>query len=314
MSKIFKLREWLTIEEACSYLSKTLNEEILEKDIYRFALDGHIKLSIDLVNKAYAILGTIEPIENIEYIELPNGHPFATDAVSITRGFVIVDDFNCIRLGEKISSIGGIWDIPMWGNEKIDMLYKYQQLIDGPEVELLSIDGTFITKDKKVAQLQEDFEDNEFQKGSKAYKVAVEEYMEEVSATDEERKYFYKNYKKDRQEYLDKRHSQERELNYYPAGGLPHDTNIVVKTSEINKLLNKLACNPNENGTINTKEKYSFLLLINALCKKNNIIPTERGAAGKIARLAEQYGTPITEDTVLKILKQIPEAVESRQK
>jgi len=53
------LKKWLTIPEAAKSLSKLMEEEVSEADILRFALDGHLTLSVNIVNTAYARRGDI---------------------------------------------------------------------------------------------------------------------------------------------------------------------------------------------------------------------------------------------------------------
>jgi hypothetical protein len=65
------------------------------------------------------------------------------------------------------------------------------------------------------------------------------------------------------------------------------------------------------NNPVSIKARKSFLLIIEALCKKNNIDSQSRGAAGIIQRLVNtSIGKSIDEDTVKKILNQIPDALE----
>lgn len=64
------------------------------------------------------------------------------------------------------------------------------------------------------------------------------------------------------------------------------------------------------NKPVSTKARKSFLLIIEALCKKNNIDSQERSMAGKIQRIVElQTGQKIDDDTVRNILNQIPDAL-----
>jgi hypothetical protein len=46
MSKLFRLREWLTLPEAARYLSGALSEQVGEADVLRHGLDGQLKLSV----------------------------------------------------------------------------------------------------------------------------------------------------------------------------------------------------------------------------------------------------------------------------
>ena len=44
MSKLFKLSEWLTLDDAAKHLSTALGEPVKVADVYRLALDGHLTL------------------------------------------------------------------------------------------------------------------------------------------------------------------------------------------------------------------------------------------------------------------------------
>ena len=71
MKKIYKLREWLTTDETAGHLSMVLGEEVSVADILRLALDGHLTLSINLVNHARARLGRVVPFKDVPLIEAP---------------------------------------------------------------------------------------------------------------------------------------------------------------------------------------------------------------------------------------------------
>ena len=46
VKKLFKLKEWLTLNEAAKRLTVSFGEEISEVDCLQLALDGHITISI----------------------------------------------------------------------------------------------------------------------------------------------------------------------------------------------------------------------------------------------------------------------------
>lgn len=56
-SKLFKLKEWLTVPEAAKYLSLIFGEDVSEAEVLRLCLDGHLKLSVNFVNHAEAKRG-----------------------------------------------------------------------------------------------------------------------------------------------------------------------------------------------------------------------------------------------------------------
>jgi hypothetical protein len=46
MSRLFKLKRWLTVEEASAYLTGILGEPVRQHEIYRLAIDGNLRLSV----------------------------------------------------------------------------------------------------------------------------------------------------------------------------------------------------------------------------------------------------------------------------
>lgn len=48
MDKLLKLKKWLTLDEAATRLTSTVDQEITEADILRLGLDGMIRLSVYL--------------------------------------------------------------------------------------------------------------------------------------------------------------------------------------------------------------------------------------------------------------------------
>jgi len=66
--------------------------------------------------------------------------------------------------------------------------------------------------------------------------------------------------------------------------------------------------------SLSTKERHTMLVIIAALCKEADIDYAKRGVAGVIQLLTENIGSPITDDTIRSILKQISEAVDIRSK
>jgi len=54
MSKLFKLKKWLTIEDTAKHLTSIFDEPVKDYDVLRFALDGHLEISVNLVNHATA--------------------------------------------------------------------------------------------------------------------------------------------------------------------------------------------------------------------------------------------------------------------
>ena len=61
-SKLYSLKEWLTLDDAASHLTAVLAEKVSVTDILQLAIQKRIKLSVNLLSGAYANKGTIKDI------------------------------------------------------------------------------------------------------------------------------------------------------------------------------------------------------------------------------------------------------------
>lgn len=319
MSKLFKLREWLTPDEAATHISSVLGEPATTADLYRFALEGHLTLSVDFVNHTYARKGKWLKTDQIKFslvehdiftgdkLEIPYSHPSNYE--------IRVSEDDWIVLEESVVSIRGVWDLPMVGAEQLDIEHDYQQLTSGLEVTLTALDGVFVQRDDIVCQLQTDFDDNEYQKGSKAQQKDLERQIISKDIGDDEAEKLRAEFKAEREKYLEKRKDKTREQNHFPSGGLAeHDYALVIRTKEITRFIQSLEGTPASEKPLTSKERNSLLVLIGALCKEVDIDPNKRGVAISMVAMTEILGAPLTDDTIRKILGQIEEAVSARNK
>jgi hypothetical protein len=252
--KLFKLKKWLTIPESAKYLSKTFGEEVNEADVLRLGIDGHLKLSVYFVNGAIARFGKVVSYEEAEWyppnwISLGNSdipekfkNMKKLDTAVIMKSLNI-DNSRYLNLEDDVTPIRGVWDLAMVGNEGIDVEYEYNQLINGPEVELIVIDGTFVedVNDKTVmCQIQESFDDNEFQSGSKAQLEGIKNYINENNIEEFEAKKRLDRHKKNREKFLKEKNKNPSNC-YFPAGKLPNDSILIVRTQALIDLQNQIA-------------------------------------------------------------------------
>lgn len=97
-----------------------------------------------------------------------------------------------------IVDLTGVWDLTMIGGERLDVEHSYYAKTNGPEVTLINIDGAYVANlDGEIYELQADFAD--FESTKEQYKGL-------------------------------KWHDPAR---YYPAGGLPDDSVLVVRTDAL---------------------------------------------------------------------------------
>lgn len=246
-SKLFQLKEWLTVPEATRHLSILFNEAVSEADVLRLALDGRLKLSVNFVNYAKARRGKVVPYEDVEWREpiipeLKNLHDEAKGKPVLVMKSLNIDDERFLNLDDKVTTLKGVWDLSMIGNESIDVEYEYQQLTDGPEVTLIGLDGAFVeNEDGVMCQIQESFDKNEYKSGSAAQLEKIKEHIASNNIEEEKAKELLSRHKKKREEYLNKREKENPTNDYYPAGGLPRDSALVVRTQALIDLQESLS-------------------------------------------------------------------------
>lgn len=65
---------------------------------------------------------------------------------------------------------------------------------------------------------------------------------------------------------------------------------------------------------LHTTERRTLLVLVAALARQAKFDLSARGINGAIARATEEIGAPVAEETVRRMLLQIPDAIEARAK
>lgn len=321
LPKLLKLKEWLTLKETSQHISTMIGEIVSEADIYRYAISGHITLSVHFVNHTKGRLGRIGGKDEAIWHEfsipdsmLPNLPPEAAGkTVSVMDGLQL-DDERIINFDNAVVPITGVWDLLMAGGEYVDIEQKYQMLTDGPEIRLTCPAGAFVTQGKSVCQLMERFGGDDSPPGLLAAlrKLDVRIFLEGIpkEEADELRAELRENPPK----YPDTGTEINWNDDYHPAERLPADSVLVVRTSallDFLELINGQSQSIEKPPT--TTERHTFLVIIAALCNHANISLKARGTAKQIEGMTELLGAKITDETVLKVIRQIPDALEARE-
>lgn len=284
MSKLFKLKEWVTVKDAARHLSKVLDEPVCEADVLQLALDGHIKLTVDFPNRAKAKIGHVVPYKDVPLRELPSLTGEGT--INFVSGYPLHeiegegqlhDESPFLVFSDEVVSIDGLWDLAMLGSERLDIEHALQSFVGGPAITMTNLEGTFLNRpDGTWAALQEQFEDRI------------------VTDTDGRTK--------------------KIRGNYYPAGGLGTDCTRVVRTSEILAFQSKLR-EPVTGKPLSNRERDTLLTIIAALCKDAGYDHAKHAkTAGLIQGAAAKMGVSIGETTIEGHLKKIPDALAGRMK
>ncbi len=252
-SRLFNLKKWLLVPEAARYLKILFDEEVSEADVLRLALDKRLAISVDFVNHAKAKHGKVVTYEDVEwslyhsdfFSNLPGFSNLEKDKPVKVMRSLSIDGERFINLDEKVTTITGIWDLSMIGNERLDIEHRYQMITGGPEVTLSGMDGAFVErKGEVICQIQEKFDEKflkkmnseeETQKSLDYYRKVLEKRVSTDEINEEEAKKFLKQRKKN----LSRKKSYEDD--YFPAGGLPDDGVLVVRTQALIDFLEGLS-------------------------------------------------------------------------
>jgi len=243
MSKLFKLKKWLTLDETVQHLTAVLGEPVYEKDVFRLVLDGFLKLSVDFVNHATVNQGKYIEESEVEYREMPNilgmkvGEGEEKTNLTFYPSALKFGDGRFVKLEEGVVSIDGVWDLPMIGGERIDVEHYYQVLTGGPEVKLDFMEGPFVEKAGVVCRVVERFENYNFDESVVAKKKGIEARIKREKLSGKDAEQLRQSFGEWVEVERFKGHKTEA---YYPADILPKDSVFVVRTSAILDLLNSL--------------------------------------------------------------------------
>ena len=320
MSRLFKLREWLDLEDAATHISNVLGEPAKVSDLYRFAVDGHLQISVNFVNHVTARKGKWIVLDNIEcdikkhFQSTGEMEEFVRETAAENRK-MFGSEYGWIDYQRHVTEIDGVWDLVMYGAETLDIEQAYQALTSGLAVTSVCIDGVYLRRGEVFCQLQTDFEDNELMPGSRAHRKNLERHIADQDLADHEAKELRDKFDSLRKEFLFDRENGSEENNYFPSGGLSeHDYVFVIRTKEITRFIQSLEETPESSKPLTSNERNSLLVLIGAMCENVGIDPKQRGVAASLVKMTEISGTPLTDDTIRKILKQIEGAATARSK
>ncbi len=126
MSKLDHLRTWLSLEESAGYLERMIGERVTIIDILRFALDGHLTLSINLQSPKLAKNVSICKLEMEvaaqckEVYVYNNWNLYIDETFSPNRPI----DF-AMPITNDLTKLSGILDTPLLGIERVHAEGQY---------------------------------------------------------------------------------------------------------------------------------------------------------------------------------------------
>jgi hypothetical protein len=258
LSSLASLRKWQSPAEAARYLSEVFGKEIIEADILRFALDGHLKLSVNLINgvRARKLVG-IKDVKGEDYpVDINTMFPeYPLDSKGKLYPYIRKSGNNgslFLRVDRTESIIDGVWDLTMIGGERLGVERECQIMTGGPTVALQEMNNVLVERsDSNIWLLQEHYGDIESRKGSKTQLTKLREYIKVNNIGPEEALELHNRYSEDRQKF----HAREwgEDKTYIPPW-LPEDSVLVVRKEalmEFEQLISNSELNNNAETEIN---------------------------------------------------------------
>jgi len=292
MSKLFKLKEYLSLDEAKTYLTNMLEEKVSMADIYRLALDDNLRISVTFHSMVTAAFGRIffdntdktTPLIEIDQsfsLEQKLDKPYLMNK---SNGHLMTHN-SWLLFDTRLSYSNSLWDLSMLGSEYVDIQNLHQESI-GENA------GGFISAIKGVVLKNHD-------------SYCLLKGLEQPADIDEYEKQIRMNEAKD-----------EHFHNCLSLKEYGHQ--LVIRTEELTRFVQSLHDEPlksqQEPKTLTSKEHITYQLIIASLLHKNKLNLNERGIAGKIRRATESNNTPVSEETIRNLLPQIRDTVELKQR
>jgi hypothetical protein len=144
----------------------------------------------------------------------------------------------------------------------------------------------------KIYQLQENYDDNEYQVGSLAHLEKIELHIIAKKLDSIKAEVLLNEHKELRKQFLERRKSEPRKSRFYPAGGLPDDAVLVVRTNALIEFEQSLIGKSEATKkSPSTREHTSYLNIIGALMELIKSPKAGRSDDASVIReLVENYG------------------------
>jgi len=323
MSKLFKLKEWLTLDEAASYISKKIDEPVTRADLYQFAINADLKLSVYFANNVSGVMGKWLKTDDIaDREESGSIQSMSHRSKSPKSNEMFVSDEDWIAWESGVEAISGVWDLTMRGNEPLDLKALYEYDTSGFCVEATPINdnGILLQKGDVICQLYKPFDIKEHRGSTEV----VYNFPKMVNGNYNTKKLLLGRASRiDDLDELKKCHSlsfNKPRWNIFGCNFTPslhlieHEFILVIRKSEIARFIQSLEDTPQESKPLTSNERTSLLVLIGALCDHSGIDPDQRGISPSLTLMTELIGAPLHNDTIRKILRQVGPAISARSK
>jgi hypothetical protein len=287
VSKVFKLKKWLPLDEAVNHISNVLGEPITLADIYKCALDGHLILSANFVNGSQA------------------------KEVFLDENGWISESCSVKPVKDELFPIKGLWDLTMRGSERADIEHLYHQETSGISVKDHASRGVFLQQGNTLCQLFTTIKPSSEEKSTSNKRVIKRGLLALCTP--------YDNFRPKISESNGNNNSEDNQsvfhhINHHALGLDEEEHVLVIRTDEVTRFIQTLEDTPQEAKPLHDKERTTLLVLLGSTLSKANFDLNERGVAGKIRRATESNNTPVAEETIRNLLPQLRDIVELKQR
>jgi hypothetical protein len=137
MSKLANLKSWLTLSDTTQFLSEKLKENVSQAELFRLAMDGHITLSIRILEPTMSNIGQAVKADKAEtmmsdQVEWPS---YLTIRDLPEKPYVIFTspklEHGLFFKKERFDFVSGIFDLRWGDGVSLALRNKYQQLTGG---------------------------------------------------------------------------------------------------------------------------------------------------------------------------------------
>lgn len=318
MSKLFKLKQWLTLTDTSKYLSTVFEEEVTEADILQLALDDRLVLSFNLVNMAYARKCEVVNEDAIEWAPMPDwlkSHP-ALSLFNIADPFKIsleLGNGQYLNFAEDVIKINGVWDLPMIGGEYLDIQERHLKLLGTGKMHLIAFDGAFLRDlDGNIWCLQTLKTPKARNLGVELRDIADNIFQQQVAETEQLKPVLIEFI---REMLLNELHTDKNNgLKFSPLPVLPDDGFLVVRKEMLQHFVTNFEEESNlkkPEPNLSETERRSLLKIIYGMAiSKYDYRPGatrnySTGAnRGSIFADLERHGLSLDPDTIRKFIKE----------
>ena len=291
-----KLKRYLSINDATSYLSAALEEQVSVADIYELSLEGHLAISIRLTNQAYAKKVSLDP----ERDRIDGAHQ--------------VEPVLAEEVDEQVHIFNGIYDLAMFGEERFELRKLYQREVEGDSPVLSELSGFYVKHEGCIYKLLESLPVTKSEESQISKEARLESLLKSKGLTSQSQfddpLTIFENLSVNEIEQVAELISPFNDgVNNSSIPLDRHSYQLVLKTTELQSLISQInnssVSDISEEKPIHPPEKRSYLKLISMFLKQHGFDLAKKGNTTALSTMLEQADLSLCDNTVRKILSEV---------